>query len=119
MTGDKLIDAVKALVVPFVQAADDAAPSRAAGSLLPNEQGVTRNALVESRKPQELVKQLAFSLPAGEGHGEEGLLQTIQNVLEHSVNTWDQGFLDKLYASTNAVSSSAPELTWSRLKSFQ
>jgi hypothetical protein len=24
--------------------------------------------------------------------------------LKYSVNTWDQGFLDKLYASTNAVS---------------
>lgn len=79
--------------------------SRAAGTLLPNKQGVTRNVLVESRKPQELVKQLGFSLPLGEGRGEQGLLQTMQDVLQHSVNTWDQGFLDKLYASTNAVSS--------------
>lgn len=27
----------------------------------------------------------------------------VQDVLKYSVNTWDQGFLDKLYASTNAV----------------
>ncbi|KAM7207989.1 glutamate decarboxylase 1 [Naviculisporaceae sp. PSN 640] len=100
---EHLIDAVKALVVPFVQAADDAVPSRAAGTLLPNDQGVARNVLVEPRSPQELIKQLGFSLPAGEGYGEKGLLQTIQRILEHSVNTWDQGFLDKLYASTNAV----------------
>lgn len=24
-------------------------------------------------------------------------------MLKYSVNTWDQGFMDKLYASTNAV----------------
>lgn len=49
------------------------------------------------------MKLLKFSLPESEGRGEEGLLKTIQDVLEHSVNTWDQGFMDKLYASTNAV----------------
>jgi hypothetical protein len=27
----------------------------------------------------------------------------VQKILKYSVNTWDQGFLDKLYASTNAV----------------
>ncbi|KAI0517782.1 glutamate decarboxylase [Xylaria bambusicola] len=30
-------------------------------------------------------------------------MDTIQTVLRYSVNTWDQGFLDKLYSSTNAV----------------
>lgn len=58
---------------------------------------------MKSRRPEELVKQLAFSLPEGEGRGEDGLLETIRNVLGFSVNTWDQGFMDKLYASTNAV----------------
>ncbi|KAK4218441.1 glutamate decarboxylase 1 [Rhypophila decipiens] len=96
---EHLIDAVKALIVPFVQAADEAAPARASGTLVPGQ----RNVLVESKKPQELVEQLAFSLPLGQGRGEEGLLQTIQDILDTSVNTWDQGFLDKLYASTNAV----------------
>lgn len=43
-----------------------------------------------------------FSLPAGEGKGKQGLLQVVENVLKYSVNTWDQGFLDKLYATTNA-----------------
>ncbi|KAK0611587.1 pyridoxal phosphate-dependent transferase [Immersiella caudata] len=91
----KLIDAVKALVVPFIRAADEAAPLKALGT--------TSNVLVTSRRPEELVKQLAFSLPEGQGRGENGLLETIQNVLAYSVNTWDQGFMDKLYASTNAV----------------
>jgi glutamate decarboxylase len=43
-----------------------------------------------------------FDLP-GTGKGKKGLLDTVQQVLNYSVNTWDQGFLDKLYASTNAV----------------
>jgi glutamate decarboxylase len=44
-----------------------------------------------------------FDLP-GDGKGKDGLLATVDQVLKFSVNTWDQGFLDKLYASTNAVS---------------
>ncbi|KAF2634074.1 glutamate decarboxylase-like protein 1 [Massarina eburnea CBS 473.64] len=30
-------------------------------------------------------------------------METVEKVLGYSVNTWDQGFMDKLYASTNAV----------------
>jgi glutamate decarboxylase len=81
-------------------------PSRAAGEPLADSQGAVRNTLVDSRRPEDLVKELSFSLPAGEGRGEEGLLKTIKDVLKYSVNTWDQGFMDKLYASTNPVCSS-------------
>lgn len=101
---------MKALIVPFVREADEAVQSRAAGELLPNKQGVVKNALVNARRPEDLVKDLALSLPEGEGRGEEGLLKTIQDVLKYSVNTWDQGFLDKLYASTNPVGSLKPLL---------
>ncbi|KAK0725332.1 pyridoxal phosphate-dependent transferase [Lasiosphaeris hirsuta] len=100
---DHLIDAVKGLIIPFIRAADEAAPLRASGQVVADSQGAFRNTLVNSQKPEELVKQLALSLPLGEGRGEDGLLQTIQDILGFSVNTWDQGFLDKLYASTNAV----------------
>jgi glutamate decarboxylase len=62
-----------------------------------------RNALVDARKPEDLVRELSLSLPEGQGRGEAGLLQAIGEVLKYSVNTWDQGFLDKLYASTNPV----------------
>lgn len=58
---------------------------------------------METFSPDELVKRLAFSLPAKNGLGREGLLETIQQLLRYSVNTWDQGFLDKLYASNTAV----------------
>jgi glutamate decarboxylase len=96
---------VKALVIPFIRAADEAVPSRAAGELLPNAQGVLQNALVDARRPADLVQELALSLPKGEGLGQQGLLEAIEDVLKYSVNTWDQGFMDKLYASTNPVRS--------------
>lgn len=37
-----------------------------------------------------------------QGRKKEGLIEVLQKVLKYSVNTWHQGFLDKLYASTNA-----------------
>jgi hypothetical protein len=57
---------------------------------------------VDFQKPEQLAQRLKFSLP-NHGQGKDGLLEIIQQVLKNSVNTWDQGFLDKLYASTNAV----------------
>lgn len=45
---------------------------------------------------------MKFDLPE-DGKGKDGLISTVEEVLKYSVNTWDQGFLDKLYASTNAV----------------
>ncbi|CAK7229908.1 Glutamate decarboxylase 2 [Sporothrix curviconia] len=102
----ELIDAVKALVVPFVQDADGAFDERAAGG--PAGAASTadlpaRTALVESLTPQQLIPRLDLQLPAGEGGGRAAVLALVQRVLELSVNTWDQGFLDKLYASTTPV----------------
>lgn len=94
---------MKALIIPFIRNADESVRSRAAGAILPNKQGLVQNALVNARRPEDLVQELALNLPKGEGRGEKGLLETIKNVLEYSVNTWDQGFMDKLYASTNPV----------------
>jgi glutamate decarboxylase len=102
-TRQQLIDAVKALILPFIRAADEAVPSRAAGELLPNKEGVVQNALVNARKPEDLVRELSLCLPEGPGLGEDGLLRAIGDILKYSVNTWDQGFMDKLYASTNPV----------------
>lgn len=93
---------MKSLIVPYIRAADEAAPLRATGQA--GEDPAARNVLVESHRPEDLVKRLQFSLPEGDGGGKDGLLDAIRDVLRCSVNTWDQGFLDKLYSSTNAVS---------------
>lgn len=98
---EALIDAVKSLIVPFVRDADGAAPSKTGGGA--SVSNSPWNSLVEPCEPLDLVSKPAFALPEREGVGREGLLQVIQQILRFSVNTWDQGFLDKLYASTNAV----------------
>ncbi|KAI9147773.1 glutamate decarboxylase [Paramyrothecium foliicola] len=99
---DDLLGAVRGLIIPFIKAADDAAPDRNAGSITVNSDGSSNNVLVDSHKPAELAAKLKFILP-DEGQGKDGLLAGIQTILRYSVNTWDQGFLDKLYASTNPV----------------
>ncbi|KAF4465936.1 Pyridoxal phosphate-dependent decarboxylase [Fusarium albosuccineum] len=92
-----LLDAVKSLIIPYIRAADDAAPSKVSGRVQHT------NVLVDAHSPQDLLARFNFSLPAGTGRGKDGLLDTIQDVLRYSVNTWDQGFMDKLTAATNPV----------------
>jgi glutamate decarboxylase len=110
----QLITAVKQLIIPFIREADNAVPSRAAGTLLPGANGAVKNALVDSLSPEDLTQRLAFNLPEGEGLGREGLLEIIAKVLRYSVNTWDQGFLDKLYSS-NTPAGLASDLVLSTL----
>ncbi|PSS06973.1 hypothetical protein M430DRAFT_129307 [Amorphotheca resinae ATCC 22711] len=99
---DDLLKAVQELIIPFIRSADEDAATKHTGHGLSIPGGKPRTALVEHHQPEELVKLMDFKLPV-EGKGKEGLLQTVEQVLKYSVNTWDQGFLDKLYASTNAV----------------
>lgn len=52
--------------------------------------------------PHELLTLLNFQLPEN-GRGKDGLMSVVESILGYSVNTWSQGFMHKLYASTNAV----------------
>jgi glutamate decarboxylase len=97
----QLLDEVKKLIVPYIRRADDAAPLRSSGQPFSSPR---KNVLVERHDDRdELTRKLAISLPLNGGRGRDGLLETIRGVLRYSVNTWDQGFLDKLYSSTNPV----------------
>jgi glutamate/tyrosine decarboxylase-like PLP-dependent enzyme len=58
--------------------------------------------LVEHHAPKKLESLLSLSLPE-QGLGHEGFLSFTKELLQYSVNTWDQGFLAKLYASTTPV----------------
>lgn len=79
-------------------------PTKVTGQSHTTVPGQPDNGLVDTfPSPQALAKCLEFSLPEAEGRGKDGLLDVVARVLRYSVNTWDQGFLDKLYASTNAV----------------
>lgn len=97
-----MLTAVQELLIPFIHAADEDAGTKEAGHGLAVKGGGPRTALIEHHKPQKLQKLLDFQLP-DQGKGQDGLLQEVEKVLQYSVNTWDQGFLDKLYGSTNAV----------------
>lgn len=98
----QLLSAVRDLILPFIKAADDAAAHRETGRLPLDATGTPHNVLVDAVQPHSLAAHLKFILPE-EGQGKQGLLEGIARVLKYSVNTWDQGFLDKLYASNNPV----------------
>lgn len=55
-------------------------------------------------------------VPSDEGHGRDGFKDAVEKILQYSVNTWDQGFLDKLYSSTTPVGLAA-DLVLSALNS--
>lgn len=57
---------------------------------------------MDSQAPQQLGELLKLDLPEN-GVGRDGLLELVERTLQFSVNTWDQGFMDKLYASTTPV----------------
>ena len=89
------------LVIPFIRSADEDASAKKVGHGLHINGGAPRTVLVEHHKPQKLVQLLGLDLPET-GQGKDGFLQTVEKVLQYSVNTWDQGFMDKLYSSTDA-----------------
>lgn len=64
--------------------------------------GSQDNALVHYEDPEALTTRLKLHMPH-EGWGKDGLIEIVKKTLECSTNTWHQGFMDKLYASTNAV----------------
>ncbi|CAK7273558.1 Glutamate decarboxylase 2 [Sporothrix epigloea] len=105
MPAFQLIEAVKDLAVQYVQDADGAFDERAQGgpAVTHSADLPVRTALVEPLTPQQLIPRLDLQLPQGEGGGRAAMLALVQRVLQLSVNTWDQGFLDKLYASTTPV----------------
>lgn len=59
---------------------------------------------MEHHPPKKLESILQKELEIGKhAGGKDGLVGLVESILKYSVNTWDQGFLDKLYGSTNAV----------------
>ena len=111
----QLLAAIQDLIIPFIRAADQDALTKPTGHGLQVAGGGPRTVLVEHHAPKKLESILAKELEIdhdsgkekdeveGQGSGKEGLVKLVSSILKYSVNTWDQGFLDKLYASTNAV----------------
>ncbi|KAF2429485.1 glutamate decarboxylase 1 [Tothia fuscella] len=97
-----LISSIQELIHPFIAAADNDAAAKSSGHGLAIPGGGPRTALVEYHAPNKLSQILNLDLPS-DRKGKEGVLALTKQILGCSVNTWDQGFLDKLYGSTNAV----------------
>lgn len=106
---DDLLGAVRGLIIGFIHAADDDATTKHEGHGLQQKGSGPRTTLVEHHPPKKLDQLLDISLP-DQGQGRDGLLAAAQEVLKYSVNTWDQGFMDKLYASTTPVGLAADML---------
>ncbi|KAF9242967.1 hypothetical protein DTO013E5_2500 [Penicillium roqueforti] len=100
-----LLKAVEDLLIPFIRSADE----DPRGSLTQKNgtngtnghTGLVGTSLIDYKKPEELQDILQLEIPE-KGTKQEGLIEVLKKVLQYSVNTWHQGFLDKLYASTNA-----------------
>ncbi|BDD56998.1 hypothetical protein MPDQ_007731 [Monascus purpureus] len=98
-----LLRAVEGLLIPFIRSADEN-PFPSSKQYTNGVNGCLQRpgtSLVDFKKPQELQEILQLNLPV-KGARQEGLIEVLRSVLRYSVNTWHQGFLDKLYASTNA-----------------
>lgn len=103
----QLLQAVMNEILPSIKDADlDASSlSTGTGSLLDDGRTPLK---ASNESPKELIAQIdraypsIFRLPQ-EGLGKDNLLDVVRMVLDNSVNTWCSGFMDKLYASTNAV----------------
>ncbi|KGO36941.1 Pyridoxal phosphate-dependent transferase, major region, subdomain 2 [Penicillium expansum] len=106
-----LLKAVEDLLIPFIRSADEdhrGSSKQKNGTNGTNGTnghtgytGLAGTSLVDYKKPEELRDILQLEIPE-KGTKQEGLIEVLQKVLKYSVNTWHQGFLDKLYASTNA-----------------
>ena len=97
----QLLAAVQKLLIPFIADADaENVRKSSSARLLGSKHQIP--ILVESLGPKEVTERLDLDL--GEhGKGKDGLIMVLERILKLSVNTWDQGFMDKLYASTNAI----------------
>lgn len=98
----QLIQSLTEIIHPFIEAADRDAKSKSEGHGLAIPGGGPRTALVEQHPPAKLDSLLDLKLP-DTSVGMDGLIAICNQIMQYSVNTWDQGFMDKLYASTNAV----------------
>ncbi|KAF2237444.1 PLP-dependent transferase [Viridothelium virens] len=97
-----LLRSIQDLIVPFVKAADADANSKPSGHGTVVSGGAPRTTLVEHHPPQKLQSLMDLELP-DEGKGKEGVMAMAKQILQYSVNTWDQGFMDKLYHGNNAI----------------
>ena len=121
----QLLNAVQDLIIPFIHSAnEDAAAKKTqrdfsndsfnglsssrssndfkdASNGLSTQGGHRRTGLVEPHNPRKLAQLMNVNLPEV-GLAQAGFLIQVEKILQYSVNTWDSGFMSKLYGSTDA-----------------
>ncbi|KAF1920498.1 pyridoxal phosphate-dependent transferase [Ampelomyces quisqualis] len=99
-----LLTSIQDLIIPFIASADEDATVKRSGHGLRVEGGGPRTTLVEHHPPKKLECLLQKTLEISDDpSGKEGLVSLVETILKYSVNTWDQGFLDKLYGTSNST----------------
>lgn len=90
---DKLLGLIKPKILHYIDKAD------------PNSSNYETDSLGKYHSPEFLKNQFTDDkqLDSGIKGDYEKLSSTIDQVLKYSVNTWNPGFLDKLYASNNPI----------------
>ena len=89
----QILNAAQGPLLDFVRSADREYAQQA--------QADPQVSLLNAHPLEELSAILDFRIPSN-GQGQDGVLSTIFSILKYSVNTFSPGFLDKLYAGTNA-----------------
>ncbi|KAF2024690.1 PLP-dependent transferase [Setomelanomma holmii] len=105
---EDLLTSIQNLIIPFIAAADEDAKTKHTGHGLQVKGGGPRTTLVEHHPPKKLESILQQEMEINEAAGgKDGLLSLVETILKYSVNTWDQGFLDKLQPGGSASNATA------------
>ncbi|EGW31297.1 uncharacterized protein SPAPADRAFT_61865 [Spathaspora passalidarum NRRL Y-27907] len=88
---DRLLTLLKPRILQYVESAD------------PQSANYNPTSLGTYHEPEFLKQKILNGDDLAEKCSEDELFNVIDKVLEYSVNTWNPGFLDKLYASNNPI----------------
>lgn len=89
---ENLLNLIKPKIIDFIEKSN------------PESEKYEADSLGKYHEPEFLKTQiLKEELNEGIRGNEEILAKTIDNILQYSVNTWNPGFMDKLYASNTPV----------------
>lgn len=93
----KLLNAILPKLLDFIASADDVNAARISKSA----EDAPSLQLPAVRDPADVSACIKLALKE-RGGGIDGVEDLVQRVLDLSVNTWDHGFMHKLYSGTNA-----------------
>ncbi|KAF2463977.1 putative glutamate decarboxylase [Lindgomyces ingoldianus] len=94
-----LLELVKGILLDHVAEADASNAARQSGQ----RNGAISHSQAAALLPPEIVSQRLSLNLTDKPQGKDGLLELTDRILRLSINTWDHGFMHKLYSGTNPV----------------